>query len=115
MELVALLQSFFSHANATLPTRLERFAGVLLYTPQLHRIHHSQDIREQNANFGEIFPWWDRMFGTFVAEPQAGFDGIAIGLDGEPRAEAGNLLRMLGEPFLPLPHSEQLPAADSTR
>lgn len=115
MELAALLQSFFSHANANLPPRLERIVGFLIYTPQLHRIHHSQEIREQNANFGEIFPWWDRIFGSFVAQPQAGFDGIAIGLNGAPGAESANLLQMLREPFLPAPGAEQLQALDPGR
>ncbi len=33
-------------------------------TPDMHRIHHSEEIQEQSMNFGEIFPWWDCVFHT---------------------------------------------------
>lgn len=36
----------------------------LLVTPQSHRIHHSALPRHLDKNFGVIFSFWDRMFGT---------------------------------------------------
>jgi sterol desaturase/sphingolipid hydroxylase (fatty acid hydroxylase superfamily) len=37
----------------------------------MHRIHHSPEMRETNSNFGAVFSFWDRMFGTYV-EPGLG-------------------------------------------
>ena len=34
-------------------------------TPELHRWHHSRDLREGNKNYGENIMLWDHLFGTF--------------------------------------------------
>lgn len=36
----------------------------ILVTPQSHRIHHSIEPRDRDRNFGVIFSFWDRLFGT---------------------------------------------------
>ena len=36
--------------------------------------------RETDSNFGLNLPWWDRLFGTYRAEPEAGHQGMTIGL-----------------------------------
>jgi sterol desaturase/sphingolipid hydroxylase (fatty acid hydroxylase superfamily) len=98
-ELATCFQSFFVHANASLPQWLERPLRVFWMTPDLHRIHHSEDIREQSSNFGEIFPWWDRIFRTYCAEPAAGRDGWAPGLAGFQNERSMSLWFMLAHPF----------------
>jgi sterol desaturase/sphingolipid hydroxylase (fatty acid hydroxylase superfamily) len=99
MELVALLQTFFSHANANPPLWMERLIGMLVVTPRMHRVHHSEEMREQNANLGEVFPWWDRMFGTYLERPAAGFDQMRFGLEGSQNSASAGLLFMLSQPF----------------
>ena len=45
--------------------------GVLdriLVTPSNHRVHHAQNERYIDKNYGGIFILWDRLFGTFAAE-----------------------------------------------
>jgi len=106
MEFIGILQAFFSHANATLPGWMERPFGMLVVTPRMHRIHHSEEMREQNANLGEVFPWWDRMFGTYLDCPAAGLDAMRFGLEGSQNAASAGLLFMLTQPFRPLEHSE---------
>ena len=32
------------------------------------------------SNFGFNLPWWDRLLGTYRAQPAAGHEGMAIGL-----------------------------------
>lgn len=99
IEMAALLSAFFTHANASLPAWLERCLGWIFVTPQMHRIHHSEEIGEQNANFGEIVPWWDRIFGTYQRTPAAGFDQMRTGLK-EAQGEADtSLTLLLLEPF----------------
>lgn len=40
--------------------------SYVLNTPELHRWHHSMDLREGNRNYGENIILWDQVFGTFV-------------------------------------------------
>ncbi|MBI5309003.1 MAG: sterol desaturase family protein, partial [Planctomycetes bacterium] len=50
-------------------------------TPDMHRVHHSIEERETNSNFGFNLPWWDRLLGTYRAQPRMGHEGMAIGLE----------------------------------
>jgi sterol desaturase/sphingolipid hydroxylase (fatty acid hydroxylase superfamily) len=52
-----------AHANIDLPQTL-RWVSTLVVTPELHRLHHSQAFDENNSNFSDTFPIWDRLFGT---------------------------------------------------
>ena len=52
----------------------------MLVTPDMHRVHHSVVRAETDSNFGFNLPWWDRLFRTYRAQPQAGHDGMTIGL-----------------------------------
>ena len=40
----------------------------LIITPSQHRVHHAINPEYLDKNLGQIFPWWDRMFGTFQEE-----------------------------------------------
>jgi len=46
----------------------------------MHRVHHSVIIKEMDSNFGFNIPWWDRLLGTYKAQPVHGHDGMKIGL-----------------------------------
>jgi sterol desaturase/sphingolipid hydroxylase (fatty acid hydroxylase superfamily) len=46
----------------------------------MHRVHHSVIIRETNSNYGFNLPWWDRLFGTYKAQPDQGHEAMTIGL-----------------------------------
>jgi sterol desaturase/sphingolipid hydroxylase (fatty acid hydroxylase superfamily) len=98
-EVVLNATSMFNHANASLPRWLDRVARLMLVTPDMHRVHHSIRRQETDSNFGFNLPWWDRLFGTYRAEPRAGHDGMTIGLPvfrdpGELRLD-----RLLTQPF----------------
>src|SRR5437016_5616718 len=60
-ELLTLAIDFFVHANASLAPWAEKTIGAVFVTPDLHRIHHSMEISEQQSNLGQTFPWWDRL------------------------------------------------------
>jgi sterol desaturase/sphingolipid hydroxylase (fatty acid hydroxylase superfamily) len=47
---------------------------------RLHRVHHSVEDDETNSNFGFNLPWWDRLFGTYRAQPRAGHEAMTIGI-----------------------------------
>jgi sterol desaturase/sphingolipid hydroxylase (fatty acid hydroxylase superfamily) len=79
-EIVLNGASMFNHANARLPGRLDRALRLFIVTPDMHRVHHSSEMRETNSNYGFNFSFWDRLFRTYRAEPMAGHHGIEIGL-----------------------------------
>jgi sterol desaturase/sphingolipid hydroxylase (fatty acid hydroxylase superfamily) len=66
----------------------------------MHRIHHSQDPREGNSNFANVFSWWDRLFGTYVNQPAAGHEGIKFGVAELSDRKHLTLPWMLADPFL---------------
>lgn len=70
----------FNHANVKLPLLLDRLLRPVLVTPDMHRVHHSVIIRETHSNFGFCLSWWDRLFGTYKAQPEKGHEGMTIGL-----------------------------------
>jgi sterol desaturase/sphingolipid hydroxylase (fatty acid hydroxylase superfamily) len=70
----------FNHANVRLPLEQDRWLRRMVVTPDMHRVHHSLDLRETNTNFGFCFPWWDRLFATYQDQPAAGHEGMGIGL-----------------------------------
>jgi len=43
---------------------------LVLVTPRYHHIHHSSDAALHDGNYGGLFTFWDRMFGTYV-DPDA--------------------------------------------
>jgi sterol desaturase/sphingolipid hydroxylase (fatty acid hydroxylase superfamily) len=62
-------------------------------------VHHSVESDEANANFGFNLPWWDRIFGTYLAQPRAGQVGMVIGLQGH--TDAREVLRLDGMLLMP--------------
>ena len=73
--------ALFNHSNVKLPGWADRVLRLLVVTPDMHRVHHSVIHRETDANFGFNLPWWDRLFGTYVAQPEKGHEGMTIGLN----------------------------------
>lgn len=98
--------NFIEHANANWPKPLERFLKGWLVTPRMHRIHHSEQVRDQQSNFGELLPWWDRCFGTYRAEPVEGT--LVVGLRGYQEERSMVFPDMLAQPFQASrePHTE---------
>lgn len=80
-EVILNATSMFNHGNLRLPIRVDRVLRLFLVTPDMHRVHHSIDDDETNSNFGFSLPWWDRLFGTYRAQPRAGHEGMTIGID----------------------------------
>jgi sterol desaturase/sphingolipid hydroxylase (fatty acid hydroxylase superfamily) len=72
--------ALFNHANLRLPLWLDRVVRLVLVTPDMHRVHHSVERGEHDSNFGFALSVWDRIFGTYVAQPAAGHDGMVVGL-----------------------------------
>jgi sterol desaturase/sphingolipid hydroxylase (fatty acid hydroxylase superfamily) len=79
-EVLLNATSLFNHGNARLPLNLDRALRLVVVTPDMHRVHHSIEEDETNSNFGFNLPWWDRLFGTYRAEPRVGHEQMTIGI-----------------------------------
>ncbi len=75
MGITAVVQ-IFHHSNVRLPRVLSWFTYVVV-TPEIHHVHHAlaQDIAD--SNYSAIFPWWDKLFGTFTKPIEIYTSGIA--------------------------------------
>ncbi|HEY9080337.1 sterol desaturase family protein [Magnetovibrio sp.] len=98
-EIILNATSMFNHANVRLPLGLDAVLRWLVVTPDMHRVHHSAVPRECNSNFGFNLPWWDRLFGTYTAQPGAGHEAMTIGLDMFREDHEARLDQMLIQPF----------------
>jgi sterol desaturase/sphingolipid hydroxylase (fatty acid hydroxylase superfamily) len=100
-QLASIAESFFSHANASLPGWLQKILGTVFYTSDTHRIHHATDPRMQNTNFGDIFPWWDQMFRTYTPPLPGDAKELVIGLAEFQQGDRLSIPFLLKQPFLP--------------
>lgn len=80
-ESILNFMSMFTHANVHFPRLLDKSLRLFIVTPNMHRIHHSALENETNSNFGFFIPWWDKIFGTYISEPEGGQKGMKLGLD----------------------------------
>ncbi|WP_340587458.1 sterol desaturase family protein [Erythrobacter alti] len=72
--------TLFTHANFSLPAKLDRIVRKMLVTPTMHRIHHSARMEETNSNYGTALTLWDRLFGTYRASARDRQEDMTIGL-----------------------------------
>jgi sterol desaturase/sphingolipid hydroxylase (fatty acid hydroxylase superfamily) len=98
-EIVLNGSAMFNHANVKLPLGFDRLVRLAIVTPDMHRIHHSQYVSETNSNYGFNFSIWDRLFGTYTAEPQTGMLGLKIGLTEFDQTSAAKFSWALKLPF----------------
>jgi sterol desaturase/sphingolipid hydroxylase (fatty acid hydroxylase superfamily) len=98
-ELLGAIVNLTSHANASFPASVETLIRAIFVTPDLHRIHHSDDVAEQQRNLGQTFPWWDRWFGTYVSSARFGGGSFRTGLRELENRDTLGIGFMLAEPF----------------
>ena len=99
-EVLLNATSMFNHGNLRLPARLDRALRWIVVTPDMHRVHHSILRPETDSNFGFNLPWWDRLFGTYRAQPAAGHEGMTVGIEQFRTVRDLRLDRMLVQPWL---------------
>jgi sterol desaturase/sphingolipid hydroxylase (fatty acid hydroxylase superfamily) len=93
--------AIFNHANVSLPPAVERVVRYLLVTPDMHRVHHSIVKREINSNYGFNLSIWDRMFSTYIDQPEMGHDNMTIGIaEFRDAKQVDQLPGMLALPFV---------------
>lgn len=80
-EIILNGTAMFNHSNLALPQWLDRGLRKVLVTPDMHRVHHSVHRAEHDSNYGFSLSIWDRLFGTYIAQPKAGHDAMDVGLE----------------------------------
>jgi len=93
--------AMFNHSNLRLPPGVDAVLRRFVVTPDMHRVHHSVLPAETNSNYGFNLSCWDRLFGTYTAQPAKGHDDMQIGLPGFRSGRADGLGALLLIPFLP--------------
>lgn len=98
---VSFVVELVAHANLALPSWFGAIFGRLIVTPEFHRLHHSRAKAEANANFGQAFSIWDKLFGTARDRSPEDPQRLEFGLD-EFRSQKFHLPHyLLTQPLLP--------------
>ncbi len=102
MWLVMLYQSLsvvlsqFNHANIRLPRWLDKTISYVIVSPDMHKVHHHFVRPETDTNYGNIFSFWDRIFGTFYFSERK---KIRYGLDVLEGHDVHSLKQQVNVPF----------------
>ena len=80
-EVLLNATAMFNHGNIRIHINADRILRLLVVTPDMHRVHHSVKPDETNSNYGFNFPWWDRLLGTYKAQPENNHLKMTIGLN----------------------------------
>lgn len=94
---LSALTAIFEHANFRLPPRLDDALAWVFTWPNIHKVHHSREQRFTDSNYGNLFSWWDRLFGTFTPARQGA--QISYGLEGYEAAATQSAAGLLALPF----------------
>lgn len=73
--------AIFNHANLRIANWLDGLLRLILVTPDMHRVHHSVHRSEHDSNYGFALSLWDRLFGTYIAQPKDGHNEMQTGLN----------------------------------
>lgn len=96
-RLVSGANALFEHANLRVPAALDRLLVRFWVTPDMHKVHHSRWQPETDSNYGNLFSWYDRAFGTYT--PSARAHSVRYGLDGHDQPEQHRLGSLLALPW----------------
>ena len=95
---LSVILSQFNHANIKLPKKVDKALSWVLISPDMHKVHHHYMLPYTDSNYGNIFSWWDRLFGTYKYLER---EAIVYGVDTFPNAvENGKISSLLKYPFV---------------
>lgn len=63
---ISLILSQFNHANIKLNPKIDKIISYIIVSPDMHKVHHHYVMPFTDSNYGNIFSFWDRLFGTFM-------------------------------------------------
>ena len=95
-RILTVLFTYFSHADIQLPLWLDKAISYVFISPNTHKFHHHHVMPWTDTNFGNIFSFWDRIFGTFIYEDT---NDIVYGVDILDAEKSDDVLYQLKAPF----------------
>ncbi|WKN31841.1 sterol desaturase family protein [Porifericola rhodea] len=106
---LSVLFAHLTHANVNMPKGVDRALSYVFITPNMHKVHHHYKQPLTDSNYGNIFAFWDKMFGTFRQVEDS--KTLTYGIDTHMKAEENDRLgNLLGIPFQPYRKAEELEA-----
>jgi len=93
---IAIPLLIMQHSNFRFPRWFERYASLVFATPGWHKIHHSSQQQETDSHYGDVFTFWDRIFGTWGKKQP---DEIEYGLKEFSQDKHHRVLHLLFSPF----------------
>ncbi len=91
------INGVFEHANIRVWAPLDRIGSLLWVTPNMHKVHHSDERQETDSNYGNILSIYDRAFGTFTNTDRARH--VVYGLKNADPVETRSVIALLTHPF----------------
>ena len=95
-RIITIFFTYWTHANISLPKRLDRVLSYVIITPNTHKFHHHFERPWTDTNFGNVLSIWDRIFKTFTYGDTT---EIQYGLDVADDSRDEDLKYQLGLPF----------------
>lgn len=96
-QALSLIFTQFTHANIKMPKRLDKILSYVIVSPDMHKIHHHYRLPYTDSNFGNIFSFWDRLFGTYRYLDR---EKLVYGVDVFPdEVKNSNIKDLLKQPF----------------
>lgn len=96
-RLITIFCTFFTHANMALPARWDAAISNVFVSPNMHKFHHHIEQPLTDTNFGNIFSFWDRLFGTFY---YGDVKEVTYGLDVMDASKSNGFLYQLKSPWI---------------
>lgn len=107
-QTLSVVLTQFNHANIQMPKCLDAGLMTVFVTPNMHRVHHHHRQPYTDCNYGNIFSFWDRIFGTYLSAPN---EKLVYGIDTMPDSrQTDNIVELLKKPFtkyIPSPEYNQ--------
>ncbi|MBL1321823.1 MAG: sterol desaturase family protein [Methylophaga sp.] len=98
-EIILSSCALFNHSNIKIPLAADKMIRLLLVTPDMHRVHHSAIKSETDSNYGFSISIWDRLFSSYIDQPQQGHIKMTIGLAEYQYMEEVTIQKLLLLPF----------------
>ena len=97
---LSLILSQFNHANIKLPKNFDKLLSYFIVSPNMHKVHHHYVMPYTDSNYGNIFSFWDRIFGT---HKHLDTSKIVYGVDTSFNKEKNQMIdQLLYKPFCEL-------------
>jgi sterol desaturase/sphingolipid hydroxylase (fatty acid hydroxylase superfamily) len=96
-RVASALNGLLEHANFRAPLWLDRILSYITTWPHMHKVHHSRIPAETDTNYGNLFSFWDRIFGTYT--PSHHGRAVRFGLEGIDEPELQTFRGLLRMPF----------------